>query len=227
MSEAVTEMGEQPTLEATLDSICQNAVISLAVDTCGIFLVRRRYAQVVAMAGRGVEQVEHSQLETDEGPCLDAIATSAPVVVDNLRIDPRWPSWAGRMVDLGWSSALSLPLLEDGFTIGSLNLFSRDAAAFATTDVEVAALFARHASLALASSRAETSLAAAIDARHRIGLAQGILVERFGLSIEDSFALLRRHSQDGNLKLLDVAAHLLRTGQLPVLPPPKNRRHAG
>lgn len=227
MGEAVTEMGEQPTLAATLDSICTNAVTSLAVDACGIFLVQRGRANVVALAGRGVEQVEHAQLETDQGPCLDAIATAASVVVDDLYTEPRWPTWTAQMVNLGWSSALSLPLLEDGSTIGSLNLFSCDAAAFATPEVEVASLFARHASLALASSRTETSLAEAIDARHRIGLAQGILIERHGLSVEDSFTLLRRYSQDGNLKIHNVAAHLLETGQLPALPVPKNRRHSG
>jgi AmiR/NasT family two-component response regulator len=62
---------------------------------------------------------------------------------------------------------------------------------------------------------AETSLTEAVDARHRIGMAQGILVERSGISVDDSFALLRRYSQDGNVKIHHVADQLIRTEQLP------------
>lgn len=217
-------MGEQPTLSATLQSICEHAVTDLQVDAAGIFLTRGRRAKVVAMAGQGVAELEKSQLETDEGPCLDAIWQHESVLVEDLRLDGRWPTWAARMVEQGWLSGLALQLLEDGRTVGSLNLFSQDTGAFQQDDLEVACLFARHASLALASSRTETSLSEAVDARHRIGLAQGILMERHGLSAEHAFSLLRRYSQDGNIKIQQVATTLIETGDLPALPAPSPSR---
>jgi AmiR/NasT family two-component response regulator len=63
--------------------------------------------------------------------------------------------------------------------------------------------------------RSERDLWRAIDSRHLIGQAQGILMERLKLSPEKAFAVLRRHSQQSNIKLHEVAATLVRTGQLP------------
>lgn len=59
-------------------------------------------------------------------------------------------------------------------------------------------------------------LRVALDSRHTIGLAQGLLMARYGLTTTQSFELLRRYSQDGNVKLRsladDVVAHWHETG---------------
>lgn len=65
----------------------------------------------------------------------------------------------------------------------------------------------------------------AIDARHRIGRAQGILMERFNLSAETAFSLMRRLSQEGHVKLHLIADEVVRTRTLPKvsdlrMPPP-------
>ena len=62
-------------------------------------------------------------------------------------------------------------------------------------------MVAAHASVALAKVRSERDLWRAIDSRHLIGQAQGMLMERFKLSPEKSFAVLRRYSQQHNIKL--------------------------
>jgi hypothetical protein len=54
---------------------------------------------------------------------------------------------------------------------------------------------------------------------HLIGQAQGILMERFGLSADQSFAVLRRYSQDNNVKLRNVAERIIETRRLPGTPP--------
>jgi AmiR/NasT family two-component response regulator len=43
----------------------------------------------------------------------------------------------------------------------------------------------------------------------------GILMERFDLDSDRAFEVLKRYSQDSNLKLRDVAKHLVATRQLP------------
>jgi AmiR/NasT family two-component response regulator len=75
-------------------------------------------------------------------------------------------------------------------------------------------LFADHAAIALARARTEATLWEAIEGRKVIGQAQGILMERFGLTGDQAFAVLRRYSQDSNVKLRDVARKLISTGNL-------------
>ena len=67
----------------------------------------------------------------------------------------------------------------------------------------------------MASARNEESLTQAIDARKLIGQAQGILMERYDLDDRRAFDVLRRYSQDHNLKLNEVARLLVSTGRLP------------
>jgi AmiR/NasT family two-component response regulator len=99
--------------------------------------------------------------------------------------------------------------------LGALNLYYASVADFTDDEVETARVVAAHASVALARLRSERDLWRAIDSRHLIGQAQGILMERFRLSPEKAFSVLHRHSQQDNIKLHEVAATLVRTGQLP------------
>ena len=71
------------------------------------------------------------------------------------------------------------------------------------------------ASVALAAARTESGLRQAMDGRHLIGIAQGILMERFDLSTDKAFAVLRRYSQDRNMKLRNVAAYVVESRGLP------------
>ena len=68
----------------------------------------------------------------------------------------------------------------------------------------------------VAATRAIESRDLAIARRTIIGQAEGILMERFSLDADQAFSVLRRVSQDSQRKLYEVAADLVRTGELPV-----------
>ena len=76
-------------------------------------------------------------------------------------------------------------------------------------------MFAAHAAVALASAQTEEQLRSAIASRTLLGQAQGILMERYRLTPEKSFEVLRRVSQDSNVKVRDVAQRLVETGETP------------
>lgn len=82
----------------------------------------------------------------------------------------------------------------------------------------VATTFARHASIALAVTDEVFNLKIAIDTRKLIGQAQGILMERFGISGDHAFDVLRRYSQTANVKLSTVVQQVIDERELPVLP---------
>jgi hypothetical protein len=82
--------------------------------------------------------------------------------------------------------------------------------------VEVAEAFARYASLALGAAMERDNLNRAVAARHRVGLAQGILMTRGQLTAGQAFALLKRESQNTHVKLQTIAQRVIQTGDLPV-----------
>jgi hypothetical protein len=55
----------------------------------------------------------------------------------------------------------------------------------------------------------------AVAARHRVGLAQGILMTRHQLTAGQAFALLKRESQNTQVKLRTIAQTVIQTGDLP------------
>ena len=50
-----------------------------------------------------------------------------------------------------------------------------------------------------------SGLRAALESRHVIGIAQGVLAAQYDISYERAFEVLHRYSNDRNLKLRDVA----------------------
>jgi ANTAR domain len=79
----------------------------------------------------------------------------------------------------------------------------------------LAEAFAHHASLALGAVLERDNLNRAVAARHRVGLAQGILMTRHRLTAGQAFDLLRRESQNTHLKLRTIAQTVIQTGDLP------------
>ncbi|MGK5111373.1 MULTISPECIES: ANTAR domain-containing protein [unclassified Geodermatophilus] len=67
--------------------------------------------------------------------------------------------------------------------------------------------------LAAATARAE-GLQRALVSNRRIGMAMGILMERYRLTEEQAFDRLRDLSQRSNIKLREVAEQLVNTGDI-------------
>jgi hypothetical protein len=81
---------------------------------------------------------------------------------------------------------------------------------------DVAEAFAHHAGLALEAVTERDNLNRAVAARHRVGVAQGILMARRQLTADQAFTLLKRESQNTNVKLRAIAQTIIQTGDLPV-----------
>ncbi|MGH3502101.1 MAG: GAF and ANTAR domain-containing protein [Nocardioidaceae bacterium] len=200
----------------TVDRVTEYALHSVGCDYAGVMLVHRhQHIEVAASTDPLVAKIEQLQLDFGEGPCMAAITQHDSFLVNDTRTDDRWPQWAAQVATLGVRSVLSVRLFTRQTDLGSLNLFALQPDAFDHDDDAVAHILAQHASVALAAARQESTLWQAIDARKLIGQAQGILMERFDLTAEDAFSVLRRYSQDNNVKLREVAQRLLDTRQLP------------
>jgi transcriptional regulator with GAF, ATPase, and Fis domain len=210
------ELHDEPGVEQTLERVLGFALDAVRCDSAGVMLVHGgKVVETAASTDPVVEKADQLQMECGEGPCLSAIFAHDSFLVRDTMFEERWPLWAPKVADLGLRSVLSIRLHTTQSTIGALNLFDAEPDRFDADDDAVAHILARHASVALATARQESSLWEAIDARKLIGQAQGILMERFDLTDEQAFAVLRRYSQDNNLKLREVAQRLISTRKLP------------
>ena len=170
--------------------------------------VRRRKSQWASLGVTSelTREVDQAQYSLGQGPCLDAAVHAEWFRSGDVASDSRWPQWGPRAARLGIQSLLSVRLLAEGAPIGALNLYAEESGRFAERDVvDLAVLYATHAALALAASEQIEGLETAMSSRHTIGMAQGILMERYLLSPDQAFSLLQRMSSTSNVKLREVA----------------------
>ena len=110
---------------------------------------------------------------------------------------------------------LGIELSTADEVLGALNLYAGTDGAFTRDDLDVAEVYATHATNALTAARMSSGLRTALHTRHMIGVAQGILMQLYELSMEQSFELLRRYSSHSNTKLGEVAEYVVTHRALP------------
>lgn len=213
-------LSEQNSELETLEKALSVAVeVVDGCDHAGVTLVMggRRLETPAAtsdVAWRG----DRLQYELNEGPCVDSVATQETVVCPDLYKESRWPTWGPRVAaELGVRSMLCFQLFTTAKSLGALNLYSETTDGFDYQDRVIGLALAAHIAVALAASREIDTRDVAMVNRTVIGQAEGILMERYDLSDEKAFSVLRRISQESQTKLVTVAAELVRTRQIPAV----------
>jgi GAF domain-containing protein len=182
------------------------------VDVAGVLLVGAggRF-ETRAPTSDLMFKIDELQMRYLEGPCVQAALDEIVVRTDDFRNEPKWPNYSPAMVELGVHSGVSFKLYTADRTAGALNLFAFEPRLWDTEAETVGMVLAAHAAAAILASRQGDQLQSALSTRDRIGQAKGIIMERFGIDDVRAFAMLRQLSQDGNIKLADIAQRVIDT----------------
>ncbi len=189
-------------------------VVTLARTTVGgadgvsVSLRRHGLLATVAASDQTVLDMDTQQYATGEGPCVDASNQGRWFHAPMLDEEDRWPDFTPRARALGIRAILSSPLMALGRPVGALNIYSRRTSAFATDDQRLALTFATEVSAILSDAGVDASddqrserFQASLRSREIIAQAQGVLMERDGVSEDEAFTELRVHSQQTGLSL--------------------------
>ena len=208
-------------LQPTLDAIVSAAASALnAGRDAGLILLERGKLVPQAVTGRAPLHLDLQQQQAGEGPCIEAARRQVVLRIDDTRSDPRWPGFMAQAREHGVLSQLCIPLWVDERGLGTLSLYAGDPSAFSDLDERITTMFATLAALALADALRAEQMRAAVVNRDLIGQAKGILMERHRITADAAFALLAEASQHKNVKLTEVAAYLVETGELTGPPGP-------
>ena len=211
------ELAAAPDEESRLQ-IAVDAAVALVegCDHAGITINERRGLVTRVSSDEVVQQANELQADLGEGPCLDVMRDQETLVSADLEQEKRWPTWAKRVrEDLGVGSMMSLLIYTQPNSFGALSLYARVGRRFDADDLAVGQALAAHLSVIVSAERQIDQLGVAMDNRTTIGRAEGILMERLGISADQSFDYLRRVSSTTNRKLVEVANEIASTGRLP------------
>ena len=203
------------TLDDVLADVTRIAAAGIpGAEATSITLLRNDKAFTAAYHGDMALAADELQYEKGYGPCMDAGRGGVLLRIDDMATETRWPDYVARVqAETGVRSSLSVPLPYQGNSIGALNNYSSEPAAFASpASIEAGLEVAEVVAVAVANADAHWQLGEqarnmriAMDSRAVIEQAKGVLMAQRKVDAEQAFEILREASQRYNRKLRDIA----------------------
>jgi hypothetical protein len=201
---------------ALAEQICRACVAGLDVDGAALSLLTRSSARETLWAtDPTAELLEDLQFTLNEGACMEAATTGAPVSVPDLAAGVevrRWPVFAAALAEQAEVGALfALPLQWGAINLGVLDLYRRTSGGLAPEQWRDALGAVDVATLLLLSARTDPDdgydggLDPATSARAEVHQATGMVLAQLDISAEDALARLRAHAFVEQRLLIDVA----------------------
>ncbi len=210
-----SRLNEETDPAVTLRRVAECAREVAGCGEAALLLTRGRTIAIAASTIAAAREAELVQAEIGEGPALLAIKTGEPQLSGTIADDDRWPSWGPRTASIGFASVFALRLRARGSTLGALSFYSGCSDAYDPALRGRITLFTHHASIVIAASAYADGLCRAVDSHALVGQAQGILMEKYRMSADAAFRVLRRYSQNRNIKLRSLAESVIATRKLP------------
>jgi len=218
LADMARDLLAQDSVQATMDRIVEHATLLIdGCDEAGILTVHRGEVRSLSATSEVVRTADRIQQDLEEGPCFDAVTdrTQVYAIEDLNRPHERWSRLAPELRNLGMGSMMGFLLFTEDDELGALNLYSQHPRTFDEVAQRAGWVLASHAAVAFSAARTHQQLGHALETRHEIGEAMGILMERHGLTEETAFGVLKKASQDHNIKLREIARRICETGERP------------
>jgi anti-anti-sigma factor len=214
---AAAAPSDDDVVDSTLRLVVALARATLeGADGASVSLRRHGHLSTVAATDDTVLDMDTHQYAAGEGPCVDASVEGRWFHAGSLDTETRWPTFTPRAKALGINAILSAPLMAQDRPVGALNIYSRTTAAFAPSDQKLASVFATEASIILTDtwaigtdSQYSARYQEALQTRQTIALAQGVVMERLGVSPDRAYTYLRNHSKQTRRPLYRQAAEVI------------------
>lgn len=201
-----------------LDRLVADCVELLDVAAAGILLLNGdNVLDVVASSDEDSYLMEFFQLESHEGPCIEAVHTGKPVTITTAeQLTERWPTFVTAVNQDRFSAVYAFPMRLRSETIGALNLFNGPRSPMSEHDHRIAQALADVATIGILQQRSlsRTSLLSeqlqhALKSRITVEQAKGIVAEYRGVDVGAAFIAIRSYARGNGSRLSDVARALV------------------
>jgi GAF domain-containing protein len=204
-------------LDSLLEQVSVLAADIVDADTSvGITVIREDHPATVASSDERTLTLDEIQYANGDGPCRYAARTDEVIAIDDITTDGRWREYHARAAAAGLRSSLSVPLRLGDLAAGAMNLYVFDHHMFADAERAVIGEFSDEASRAVSLAlrhelltEKNDHLHTAMATRRLIDQAIGLVMAQNRCSADEAFDILRRASQNRNVKINRLAAQMI------------------
>jgi len=216
------DLAEQPDRAHATQRITELAIQLTGCTTAAVWnLSANGHATLLAATNQQHLPALHEiRTGVEKGLAHEALNTRTTVHLNDVATEIRWPEYVTAIKNrrLPIASAVAYPLAVADRQLGALALYSSTAHTFTDDLIDLGAVLADHAAIALDAVTATdqcTNLRIALQTNRRIGTAIGILMALHRIDEQAAFDMLRVASQHAHLKIRDVADEVILTGATP------------
>ncbi|SLK10390.1 ANTAR domain-containing protein [Arthrobacter sp. P2b] len=182
---------------------------------CGITF--QEGSRRVTVAGSSPRAVRLDQIEQrlGQGPCVEALRTLAPVLLEDVASDPRWPSYQQELASQNCRSVLGMPLHIGRDSTAALNFFA-SGRVFDDQTIKETAAFAGAASQAIRlvlkikdAQNTVSELRSALESQTPVSIACGILMAQNRCSQDEAMTILTNASKASDKTRQDLAKEIV------------------
>jgi GAF domain-containing protein len=203
-----------------LQRVCRDAALALSASGVGVSVMAANGVHGMATASDpATARIEELQFTVGEGPCVDAFASSRPVLVPDLSdgVMRRWPIYAPAVHDAGIRAVFAFPMQVGAARLGVLDVFRTLPGPLSREELGRALTFADVAVTALLDGQEHDNTAPdgpigldeAVEHRAEIFQAQGMVMVQLGVPISEALVRIRAYAYAENRPLNDVAADIV------------------
>lgn len=217
LADAARQLVNGTDIADLLARLVRNSASAMHADAVGLLLRSTSGGlELLASTSHRVAELELFQVQTDSGPCIDAIAAAAPVsAVGRAKLIERWPTVGETIVAAGYSSVHAFPLVWRGRVLGGLNVFTTSEQPWDGQQMSVGQTFADVSTLAVVHlpELSDAELAARIDralaGRVVIERAKGVLAHVHDISTDEAYDRLTQLATERGATLTVTAQGII------------------
>lgn len=200
------------------DRLCAACVPLLGVDAAAMSLIDAGESRgTFGASGPDARLLDAMQFTAGEGPCLDAVATMTPVLVNDLQtVDPRWPAFKEAADRAAVRAVFAIPVCVGRISLGALDLFRFEPGPLTPSQLDAAMVVADAAAqvlLDVVEGTTEAERAGPVEqweqvaslARIEVYQATGMLMAQLNISAIDALVRLRAYAFSHERTAAEVA----------------------
>jgi GAF domain-containing protein len=207
--------GEQ-SLGGALARVAETATTSVpGCDAASIAISLEGRPVTAAVTARVALELDLTQYDTQEGPCLSSFRTMSMLRLDVTEAGDDFPHFTRAAILRGVRGVLSVPALWGGDIVGTMNLYSRSGP-FDETAETVAAVLATQVAIAISRSPEFVAARNVVEQAQRDledqgerQMATGLLMVSQACTAEQAEGLLRSAAAHDEKTILEIAKRII------------------
>ncbi len=155
-------------------------------------------------------------LKVGEGIVGKAVLQKKPIVILDVTQEKEY-KYRDIAIREGLKSLLCVPMIVKGRAIGAINCYTQKPHKFTQTEINILTSVANQAAVAIENTELLVKtkvIQEELESRKIIEKAKGILMKEQGLSEEEAFRRIQKHSMDNRRSMREIAEAIILTAQI-------------